>query len=624
MGYVSHVRLRAVAASIAVVGLVSTGCAQLANQLPDVVEPPDPGGEPCARLAVKSCALPYPNDEFTAADGSSPTGRRLAVPEGLLPDDLLNALGPGASIGDAFDGADGFSALSPVIFELDRAVDPASLPADGGDVFVVVDRQTGERAEIRAEVWTEAAFHGGLGTIVMAWPVTRWNYGHAYVAGVGGLEGLWGAAPARHASVVAPDEDTTELIGDLAAAGQDRSRLQSLTAFTVGSAEAATRDIRSMASTARGEDHPVRNLRSDAPVFFEHGSATITGEVRTTDFRDADGVVDPDHQPGHEWVPFVLTVPRDTAPPRGTATGRVPVAVYGHGLTINKESMFIVASTNARHGVATIAIDVPNHGARQEGQGGYLLDLTSPRSLGRLVGLPQQGIVDHVSLVRAVVDHLGEIDLAPWSMDGSHGDGIADLDTSLLLYEGTSMGGVLGLAEYALIPEFDAAFLQVPGAGILDILSHSLLWPLFSSVIPSGASAGDAAALFGAASMLLDPGDSTHLVDEIRESGRPLIAQVGIGDAVVPEFAADRLVRLAALPRIGPAHTDILAAGEISELGPDGRALQEIWPLHSSSLTFGFMGHLIFAEDAAQPLLNTWLDQRISGAGIPGERAPTG
>ncbi|MCB0951406.1 MAG: hypothetical protein KDB13_01480, partial [Microthrixaceae bacterium] len=280
MGYVSHVRLRAVAASIAVVGLVSTGCAQLANQLPDVVEPPDPGGEPCARLAVKSCALPYPNDEFTAADGSSPTGRRLAVPEGLLPDDLLNALGPGASIGDAFDGADGFSALSPVIFELDRAVDPASLPADGGDVFVVVDRQTGERAEIRAEVWTEAAFHGGLGTIVMAWPVTRWNYGHAYVAGVGGLEGLWGAAPARHASVVAPDEDTTELIGDLAAAGQDRSRLQSLTAFTVGSAEAATRDIRSMASTARGEDHPVRNLRSDAPVFFEHGSATITGEVR--------------------------------------------------------------------------------------------------------------------------------------------------------------------------------------------------------------------------------------------------------------------------------------------------------------------------------------------------------
>ncbi len=603
-------RLSGIVAPLSVVvslAVLGAGCAQLANQLPDVVEPPETPDLPCAELAVHSCALPYPNDEFVAADPASVTGVRLAVPEALLPADLLAALGPGASFGEAFDGADGFSALSPVIFELDRAVDPASLPADGGEVLAVVDRTTGERAEVRAEVWTEAAFHGGLGTIVMAWPVTRWEYGHTYAAGVGGLGGLFGSAPGRHAAVVDPVGDTAATVNALEGA-LDPGSLHSVTSFTVGSAESASRDLRTMDRVARSEDHPVRNLRSEPAWAFSHGAATISGEVRLSDFRDDDGVVHADRPPRHEWVPFVLTVPDDAGP------AGAPVAVYGHGLSINKESMLVVASTNARHGVATIGIDVPNHGARQENQGGYLFELTTPRSLGRLVGLPQQAIIDHVSLVRAIVDHLGDIDLSPWSIDGAHGDGVPDLDTSLLLYQGTSMGGVLGIGEFALAPEIDAAFLQVPGAGVLDILSHSGLWPFFRTVIPAGGTAGDAAALFGAATMLIDPGDPTHLLDEVRRSGRPVVAQVGIGDAIVPEFSSDRLVRMLGLPRLGEARTDILANGRIDELGPDGRALQEIWPTNSSEVTRGFMAHLVFGEDAAQPLLEDWLHQRTTMA----------
>lgn len=591
---------------MAAVALLGTGCAQLLNQLPDIVEAPEPPALPCATLAVKSCALPYPNDEFTVPDPSTRTGVRLAVPEGLVPESLTDALGPGASLNDAFDGADGFSALSPVIFELDRAVDPASLPDDGGDVFVVVDRATGDRVDIRAEVWTQAAFQGGLGTIVMAWPVTRWEYGHSYVAAIGGLDGLMGTPPARHRAVVDPDAATRALIEELDGQGPAAPELQSITAFTVGSVEAATHNLRTMAAAARAEDHPVRNLRSEAPLLFSDGAATITGEVRLSDFRDDDGVIRADIPPREEWAPFVLTVPLTDS-----AQG-APVVVYGHGLTINKESMLIVASTNARHGVATIGIDAPNHGARQANQGGYLLDLTTPGKLGRLVGLPQQAIVDHVSLVRAVIDHLGSIDLAPWNPQGDPGDGRADLDTSLLLYQGTSMGGVLGIGEFALAPEFDAAFLQVPGAGILDILSNSMLWPLFASVLPQGASAGDAAAMFGAASMLLDPGDPTHLLGDVRDGARPVVAQVGVGDQIVPEFTSDRLIRLLGLPRLGRPLTGIEAAGQIDSLGTDGRAFQEIWPLNSSPLTMGFMGHVSFSEDAAQPLLNEWLAQRTA------------
>jgi hypothetical protein len=560
-------------------------------------------------LAVRSCALPYPSDEFTVTDQKSATGRRLAMPETLIPENVLDQLGPGGRPGDAFDGADGFSALSPVVFELDRGVRAESLPSDGGDAFVVIDEATGERQQIRAEVWLDATFRGAPGTVVMAWPVTTWDYGHTYVAGVRDLDGLLDD-PAPPAALVEPNGEVSGILDSLAGAtGHNRSGYQSVTRFTVGSQQSVTAPMRSMTAAARAEDHPVRNLRSNAPLLFEHGAATITGEVRITDFRDAHGVVRPDAPPGHEWVRFVLAVPdRSDGQP-------APVVIYGHGLTINKESMLIVASQNAAHGAATIGIDVPNHGSRQAGQGGYLLDLAKPGELGRLAGMPLQGIIDHVSLTEAIVDHLSSIDLSPWKPFGSPGDGIADLDTSLLLYEGTSMGGVLGAGEFALIPEIDAAFLQVPGAGVVDIISHSWLWPLFSTLIPSSASAGDAAALLGAASMLLDPGDPTHLLDELRDSQRPVVVQVGVGDKVVPEFASDRLVRMLDLPRIGTQRTNILATSQLDSLGADGRGLAEIWPLNSSPATQGLMAHIAFSEPAAQPLLHEWLSQRLDPTG---------
>lgn len=600
-----------VGAALAAVVLAAagSGCAQLANQFDD----PDAAGDaaeaqqlPCAELAVGSCALPYPSDEFTVADPASPTGLRIELPDGLVPERLTDQLGPGASLDDAFGGRDGFSALSPVIFELNAPVRPESLPADGGDELVVHDASTGERMEIRAEVWSEATLRGAPGTIVMAWPVTTWEYGHTYVAGVSGLDGVF-MDPVAPSALRDPGPGTAATLAELRAFGSAPPEgFQSVTRFTVGSHAQASSALETMAAAARAEDHPIRSLEVQPPLLVDHASAVLTGEVRLTDFRDADGVVHATGPTGHEWAPFVAVVPErhDPAP--------APVAVYGHGLTINKESMLLVAGTNAAHGVATIGIDVPNHGARQAGQGGYLLDLTKPGELGRLVGMPAQGIVDHVSLVSALVDHMGSIDLAPWDPDGSHGDGVADLDTSLLLYEGTSMGGVLGAGEFALAGEFDAAYLQVPGAGILDILGHSMLWPLFRGVIPHSADAGDAAALFGAASMLLDRSDPTHLLGALGESRRPVVAQVGAGDAIVPWQASDRLVRMLGLARIGPARTGITASGQLDALGADGRGFEEIWPLHSSPATQGFMGHVVFSEPAAQPLLNSWLSSRTS------------
>lgn len=590
--------------ALAAVAVVAAACTR--------PPPTAPTGGSCTEASVGSCALPYPSDEFVVPDPGSPTGVRLAVPEDLVPTSVLAQLGPGAGFEDAFGDADGFSALSPVIFELDAPVRPESLPPDGGDVLVVTDVDTGERQEVRAEVWADATLRGAPGTVVMAWPALRWEYGHTYVARVAGLQGALPLGPGTPKAITERRGHLAGVLEDLGRVDRiDPRRLQSATRFTVGSRTDAIGGLERMAATTAAEDHPVRNLQTMPPLWFEHGAAIVTGEVRITDFRDDRGVVDPDREPSVGWVPFVLALPREPASPAGA-----PVVVYGHGLLINKESMTIVASSNARRGLATIGIDIPNHGGRQAGQGGYLLDLTTPGRLGRLVGMPQQGIVDHVSLVSAVLHHLADLDRSPWSPFGAHGDGRPDLDPSLLLYQGTSMGGVLGAAEFALIPELDAAFLQVPGAGILDILSHSLLWPLFSSVIPWSASAGDAAALLGAASMLIDGGDATHLLDGLRGSGRPVVAQVGIADGIVPEFSSDRLVRMLDLPRVGPARTAIAARSGAPALPGDGRGFLEVWANRASSATLGFMGHITFSEPEAERFLDDWLVQRLRASGI--------
>jgi hypothetical protein len=89
-------RSRAVVA-IAVAALLVAGCA-INQPLPPIVGDPEPD-RPCSVAAVRSCALPYPSDQFTVPDPFSGTGRAVEVPDEILPERLVAQLGPGV-LGD--------------------------------------------------------------------------------------------------------------------------------------------------------------------------------------------------------------------------------------------------------------------------------------------------------------------------------------------------------------------------------------------------------------------------------------------------------------------------------------------------------------------------------------------
>lgn len=609
-------RRGALAGALFALTLVAGACAFVPANVQVTIPPPSDRN--CTATVVRSCALPYPSNEFTVADPAATTGRRLVAPEGVIDQKTLDRMGPGASLADAFAAADGFSALTPVIFEMPVAVRPASVPEDGGEVLAVFDLESGRRVPMKVGVPADAARHGAPDTIVMAWPRVRFEYGHTYVARITSAVRSHTGAPVPRANGMAQlsDERISSLRDDLDRVEPGRwDDVVNATRFTVRSQGNATHELDAMAAAVRGADHPVRNLRVDQPWLVDGAAAVVTGEVQLSDFRDEHGVARAANGGTPTWERFIMALPEQPAGVDGA-----PVAIYGHGITASKETMLITASTNAKKGIATIGVDVPNHGDRQVGDGGYVIDIATPRKFGRLASMPLQGILDQLSLLLAVTEHMGSLELmVPASVRGP-AHRAPDLDVDTVLYEGTSMGGVLGAAFAALAPELDGSFLQVPGVGIGQIIMNSLLWPIFMGVVPHGATTGDAYALMGGATMLLDHGEATNVLDRIELSSSPVFVAYGANDGVVPNFATDRLMSLLDLPLLSPELTEVsvdLRRTGSDVVPADGNGAAQLWHFSSAEMA-SFSAHLSFSQARSERLLEQWLDGRLAALGTTG------
>jgi len=570
----------------------------------------------CNDQAVRSCLLPYPSEQYLVADPATRTGVRVDVPSDVLPPSVLGQLGPGAGIDAAFGGADGFSAVSPIIFETAEKVRPSSLPADGGDVLVVTNATTGERIPIRAELSADAQrFVGHERTIVIAWPVTKFPYGAHVIAVLNdGLLNDAGRPVSKAPGIVAARAEFASMVQAAAVATgsaviqADRwDHVLSATSFVVRSQQNVTANLDERAAKVRTQDHPIRNVSVSPSVIG--GNATVTGKVRVTDFRNADHVMPTSGVASSElWIDFLMILPERPASPSGA-----PVVIYGHGISVSKESMLVVAAQNARHGLATVGIDIPNHGSRS--YEGWLLSLTTPGRFGKLAAMPEQGELDQLSLFMAIKQHFSEIDVQPyhwWS--GSSPDRRPDLDPTHVLYEGTSMGGFLGAAFAALTPQLDGAFLQVAGSGITDTIFHSILWWLFTPIEPSGVSAGDGHALMGSAGMLLDRAENTYLMDRIKTSRMPFYLAYAVHDGTVPNASSERMIRETGIPLVGKLSNPLAGWPAVASMPVDGRGAIQT-PTGSYTFFTQLATHTSFTDPYPTAALDAWLDQRIAGWG---------
>jgi hypothetical protein len=208
---------------------------------------------------------------------------------------------------------------------------------------------------------------------------------------------------------------------------------------------------------------------------------------------------------------FNLFLPAGTPPPGGW-----PVAIFGHGLTDNKNGgPFVVAATMAANGIATIAINVVGHGFGPLGTLTVNRVSSAPVTLpagGRGIDLDGNGIIDSTEGVSAVSPHSiisnrdglrqTVIDLMQLVRVIETG-GIPGLDPSRIYYFGQSFGGIYGTIFLAVEPSVRTGVPNVPGGPItettrLSPINRPLLAAAIASRVPSLLNAGPIAPpLFG-------------------------------------------------------------------------------------------------------------------------------
>jgi len=534
--------------------------------------------KPCNPFSVNGCGLPYPSKFYSYDDASSATGKRIFVPDTIVSDPaLLEGFSRQLFPSVITKELTGYSALTPILFEIPRDYDPSTLPKDGGDSFIVFDMTTGQRLNVVVDLVNTANKLDKESEYVIAQAYARghWGFEHRIVGvlttSLKKAKGGTIEASAGLQDVIRnDDEEYRETLSFLASKGIAHSDILNLTEFTVRDFASLEQPMRMMLAKIEQNDAPViidsvsyENFGWFSSLFHSALGARVKGRVRLSDFRQADGTVDysPDAEAKPEWVKFDLYIPK-IAEDRS-----VPVMIYGHPISLSRAiSVIIVGTQNARHGVATLAIDFPYHGSRIIDENLFAFLFT--QTYTELTGSVNQSTFDLYALSIALKNHLSKLDLLPQAMNGtdSHGDGIPELDPNQLVYAGGSLGTLFGLGFAALSPMVKGAYLELAGSNVGLLLNKTVFVNSGSDVlgalnygtfIPDNFTPADAAVAFNLITHRIDRADGLNYARYFGNTDQALGPKnkalgfiAGINDQVVPTDGALSLAIASNLPRV--------------------------------------------------------------------------
>lgn len=524
----------------------------------------------CDELDTRSCLLPFPSDRFTVADRSTDTGRRVALPTGLLANTSGDTLDP-----TEWNRNDGFSPGTPILLHL-PGVDPgrSGLPAIGDigtsvekdSPTVVMDLETGRRMLHWAEL--DAGAPSPEEQLLIIRMAEALPEGHRIAVALRNLEGPSGEIAAPLAFRVYRDHLTTELdaieerradMEDLFAAlgssGVERSDLVLAWSFTV----ASQRNLSERMLTIR--DDAFERLGDGAPA------------TRVTEVIDDPGRLNPGIARlvrGTVSVPLYLTGEGEPGSRlRGAAEGKLPTAaggdvaasfacqipssalerpgearmvVYGHGLLgshreVENSQVAKISSTNAMVYCATDWI-----GMSTGDLANALSILSNVSGFPTLADRVQQGILNTLFLARAMIHPQGFAALPPFQT----ADGSPIVDGREAYYDGNSQGGIIGGAATAVAVDWKRAVLGVPGMNYSLLLSRSVDFDQYFKVLSlSYPSRIDQELIYGVLQMLWDRAEANGYAAHMTTDPYPgtpehqVILDVAFGDHQVAQVAAE-------------------------------------------------------------------------------------
>ena len=407
----------------------------------------------------------FPDDRLTVPDRSQLTGRRVALP---LVDCRVRVTA--CEVGRLLNELDGFDLDPRLSLAFNRAVDPVAVAA-----ATTVERVRGPGPALQT----------GVDRVVYD-PGTRTLHAHPAVQLAASTTYRLRVRPSRGVpnvnttfTTMSATTDLQRMVAQLdSGAAYDRAGIpagdRGLQVESVVPAPAVLQYVLDRGPATATVTTTVPNLSGGDVASYAFGSYLAPSWL--TSDRVIPQLPTGGSGPvvlGKERLPFVLIVPRGTAP-----TGGWPVAVFGHGLTRSKTDLLLAAARNASRGLATIATDVVGHGfgpgsrwlattsagtttttpaygrgIDQDGNG----IIESSEGVGTRAGGPlsavnnrdglRQTVADVAALVRAV---------------GRGVPGIA-LSSAPASYYGQSFGGIYGTMLGGADPSVRRLALNVPG-----------------------------------------------------------------------------------------------------------------------------------------------------------------
>jgi hypothetical protein len=481
---------------------------------------------------------PIPDDYFLTSGPTTVTGNRLNVPLPTgRPNGVRNMLR--ALLAEA-NTLDGWSPVAHMVVEVSSPLDPTTLPRTTQEslhplssiALLDLDPDSatyGERIPFRIDVRNNDVTpppQNAVGHTLLLWPAIplepEGRYGLVVTRRVLAAPGRPLDPSAFFAAALAPAAP-----GETAAVARTRTLAQEVLAVAGTElavpipaddvAYAARISIRSTDSIQRDIQVMKRQILAAPPPTFTidlanpqsvvndpdpNVAAYVRGTWNAPDWRNGGTILERDAN-GDPVLTGTKPVCFRLALPAAALNGPVPIVMYQHGNPGESETEVRNNAVNfmAQGGYAVVGFtDVLNRevmpGANPPGVNCINFENPTEDDVARVTGqvysivaglLIEQRIEDHwtmtlaeqLAFVRAI-QALDTLDLLPLGAP----DGVPDIDTSNILYNGISEGGNNGQAFVPYSPEVKAAAVWVGGARLMEVLIHQQAQQ-FMTTLPS-------------------------------------------------------------------------------------------------------------------------------------------
>jgi hypothetical protein len=451
----------------------------------------------CDPIDTTQCLLPFPDDFYTVADASTPTGRRVNFPGDVMP---ISATGKQIDPSD-WNQSDGFSPGATIMARVPgidiartgiaRSNDIGSSLADDAPV-VLLDTTTGQRVPYFGELDTWNTDDATRALVVR--PAVSFGEGHHIVVALRNMKNAAGSVipaspefaqfrdhrPTFDTNVVARKFAMNRTFAQLESGGVRRQSLYLAWDFTV----ASQHDLSSRMLHMR--DDAYAQLGSGVPAFQVtsidanpnsdvlrrvHGTFDVPLYMTNNGAPGGRLVLDANDMPvrvGTYHAEFQCLVPNSSVGADGhAAPGRA--FVYGHGL---------LGSTNEINGFAPFVnqYDItlcatPEIGMANDDIINVVNVISDYSTFGSIPDRLQQGLLNTQFLARLLNDPRGFASDPAFRVGSPAGASILPND---VFYNGNSQGGIFGGAATAISKEWTRAVLGVPAMNYSVLLPRSV------------------------------------------------------------------------------------------------------------------------------------------------------